>query len=144
MIHLHLQAHKQYSYTSKFYISQRCFHSFNPGREFKVHLKLLLLKAEDTVLLQRNSLEDHVAFSGPSFRAVNQYYLERGPIEEDVEDGFHHFVWDDNSEYQGEWIDRKANGRGTFYWPSGIFLNPKHFGPYYCNQKQNSAYSVNL
>ena len=71
---------------------------------------------------------ERVSVRRPSFEAVNQG--ERGPIEAEVADGEHEWVWEDGSEYKGDWVDGKANGRGTFLWPSGS-SSSIHVFPFY-------------
>ena len=44
-------------------------------------------------------------------------------LEAPVADGEHNFVWEDGSEYFGEWASGKAHGRGVFCWPSGAPLD---------------------
>ena len=42
-----------------------------------------------------------------------------------VPDGEHHWLWDDGSEYFGEWRDGAAHGRGVFIWRSGTQLTQR-------------------
>ena len=62
---------------------------------------------------------------GTSFRrasVANNNDMERGALTAAVPDGERNYVWDDGSEYFGEWKDGQANGRGVFSWPSGMLL----------------------
>lgn len=53
-----------------------------------------------------------------SFHNLAMKVEDRGPLTAEVEDGNNNYVWDDNSEYFGEWEQGQAHGRGVFSWPN--------------------------
>ena len=53
-----------------------------------------------------------------AYQQLVQRVDERGPLFADVVDGNNNYVWDDNSEYFGEWERGQAHGRGVFSWPN--------------------------
>lgn len=64
-------------------------------------------------------MEQRPAASGRLPRSPAGVRAERPPLEADMPDGEHSFVWDDGSEYFGGWHEGQAHGRGVFSWPSG-------------------------
>ena len=60
--------------------------------------------------------------TGTSFHVLGTGPTERGPLFAEVPDGERNYVWDDGSEYFGEWRNGAAQGRGVFSWPSGKLL----------------------
>lgn len=88
--------------------------SFNQQSPIEAQgLNMVLQVKNEPAEAERTSSSQHFT---PEF---SQNYLERGPVEAEVSDGEHEWVWEDGSEYRGDWLDGKANGRGTFLWPSG-------------------------
>ena len=53
-----------------------------------------------------------------AYQQLVQRVDQRGPLFADVVDGNNNYVWDDNSEYFGEWERGQAHGRGVFSWPN--------------------------
>ena len=73
-------------------------------------------------LMQRG--ESVIEGAGASFQVLDQTATDRGPLAAEVMDGNNNYVWDDGSEYFGEWQEGLAHGRGVFSWPNGCPLLP--------------------
>ena len=81
-----------------------------------------LLYLQGPLQHRRSLAEDPPQQSKPATDAYKQLARqvdERGPLFADVVDGNNNYVWDDNSEYFGEWERGQAHGRGVFSWPNG-------------------------
>ena len=65
------------------------------------------------------TVESVIEVAGDSFQDLDQKATDRGPLAAEVSDGNNNYVWDDGSEYFGEWQDGLAHGRGGFSWPNG-------------------------